>query len=61
MSNYFEYNNNVMFHPGYYISEVVEESGLTQYDFAKRLGVSLEELSRLMKGVFSHKNSEQHE
>ena len=36
MSNYIEYNDRIAFHPGYYIKEIVEESGLTQEDFAKR-------------------------
>ena len=34
MSNYIEYNNKVAFHPGYYLKEIVDESGLTQEDFA---------------------------
>lgn len=29
MSNYIEYNDKIAFHPGYYIKEIVEESGLT--------------------------------
>ena len=37
MSNYVEYNDMIAFHPGYYIKELVDESGLTQEDFAKRL------------------------
>ena len=37
MSNYVEYKNRIAFHPGYYIEEIVEDSGLTQQDFAKRL------------------------
>lgn len=34
MNNYIEYNDRVAFHPGYYIKEIVEQSGLTQKDFA---------------------------
>ena len=30
MSNYIEYGDKVVFHPGYYIKEMVEESGLSQ-------------------------------
>ncbi len=30
MSNYIEYNDTVAFHSGYYIKEIVEESGFTQ-------------------------------
>ena len=36
MSNYIEYNDTIAFHPGYYIKEIVEESGLTQEDFAAK-------------------------
>ena len=48
MSNYIEYNDTVAFHPGYYIKEIVEESGLTQEDFAKRLDTSPKNLSLLI-------------
>ena len=37
MSNYIEYGDRIAFHPGYYIKEIIDESGLTQQDFAKRL------------------------
>ena len=47
MSNYIEYNDTVAFHPGYYIKEIVEESGLTQEDFAKRLDTTPKNLSLL--------------
>lgn len=50
MSNYIEYNNKVAFHPGYYIKEIVEESGLTQEDFARRLGTTPKNLSVLLRG-----------
>lgn len=50
MSNYIEYNDRVAFHPGYYIKEVVEESGLTQEDFAKRLNTTPKNLSILIRG-----------
>lgn len=36
MGNYIEYDDKMAFHPGYYIKEIVEESGLTQEDFAKK-------------------------
>ena len=41
MNNYIEYNDKIAFHPGYYIKEIVDESGLTQEDFAKRLDTTL--------------------
>lgn len=50
MSNYIEYNDTVAFHPGYYIKEIVEESGLTQEDFAKRLDTTPKNLSILIRG-----------
>ena len=50
MSNYLEYNDTVAFHPGYYIKEIVEESGLTQEDFAKRLDTTPKNLSLLIRG-----------
>ena len=50
MSNYIEYNNIMAFHPGYYLKEIVDESGLTQEDFAKRLGTTPKNLSILIRG-----------
>lgn len=50
MSNYIEYNDSIAFHPGYYIKEIVEESGLTQEDFAKRLDTTPKNLSLLIRG-----------
>lgn len=50
MSNYIEYKDKVAFHPGYYLKELVEESGLTQEDFALRLGTTPKNLSILIRG-----------
>lgn len=50
MSNYIECNNKIAFHPGYYLKEIVEESGLTQEDFAKRLGTTPKNFSILIRG-----------
>ena len=50
MSNYTEYKNDIAFHPGYYIKELVDDSGLTQEDFAKRLGTTPKNLSVLISG-----------
>ncbi len=50
MSNYIEYKDTVAFHPGYYIKEIVEESGLTQEDFSKRLDTTPKNLSLLIRG-----------
>ena len=48
MSNYIEHNDKIAFHPGYYIKEIVDESGLTQEDFAKRLDTTPKNLSLLI-------------
>lgn len=50
MSNYIEYNDRIAFHPGYYLKEIVDGSGLTQEDFAKRLGTTPKNLSILIRG-----------
>lgn len=50
MSNYIEHNDRIAFHPGYYIKEIVEESGLTQEDFAKRLNIAPKKLNSLIQG-----------
>lgn len=50
MSNYIEHNDKIAFHPGYYIKEIVDESGLTQEDFAKRLDTTPKNLSLLIRG-----------
>lgn len=43
-------HDRIAFHPGYYIKELVEESGLTQEDFAKRLGTAPKKFSLLVRG-----------
>lgn len=50
MSNYVEYKDEIAFHPGYYIKEIIENSQLTQEDFAKRLGTTPKNLSLLVRG-----------
>lgn len=50
MSNYIESNDKIAFHPGYYIKEIIDESGLTQEDFAKRLDTTPKNLSLLVRG-----------
>ena len=51
-----KYNGKVAFHPGYYIKELVEESGLTQEDYAKRLDTTPKNLSVLLRGEQSLSN-----
>lgn len=50
MGSYIEHKDRIAFHPGYYIKEIVEESGLTQEDFAKRLDITPNSLSKIISG-----------
>lgn len=50
MNNYIEYNDKIAFHPGYYIKEILDDTGLTQEDFAKRLGTTPKNFSLLIRG-----------
>ena len=48
MSNFFEFHDRIAFHPGYYVKEIVDEFGITQEDFAMRLGTTPKNLSKLI-------------
>lgn len=50
MSNYIEYDDKIAFHPGYYIKEIVEESGLAQEEFANQLDIASANLNLLIRG-----------
>ena len=50
MSNYVECGNKIAFHPGYYIKEYIDFVGLTQEDFANRLGTTPKNISILIRG-----------
>lgn len=50
MSNYVEYDDEIAFHPGYYLKEMVMESGLTQEDYAEQCGINLQKLEHLLNG-----------
>lgn len=50
MSNYVQCNDVIAFHPGYYINELIEESGITQEDFSNKLGITPKNLSLLISG-----------
>jgi addiction module HigA family antidote len=50
MSSYIEFDNKVAFHPGYYIKEYIDSVGLTQEDFANRLGTTPKNISILVRG-----------
>lgn len=50
MNNYIEFNNKIAFHPGYYIKEYIDDLGITQEEFAIRLGTTPKNISILLKG-----------
>lgn len=45
-----KYKDKLVFHPGYYIKEIIEENGLTQNAFAKRLDTTPEGFCALVRG-----------
>jgi len=50
MNNYVECGNKIAFHPGYYIKEYIDDLGITQEEFAIRLGTTPKNISILLKG-----------
>lgn len=45
-----KYNNNIAFHPGYYIKEYIDEMGFTKKGFACMLGITPSTLNELVSG-----------
>ena len=50
MNNIREYKDVVAFHPGYYIADIIEDMGISQAEFAARLGTNTKTLSYLLNG-----------
>lgn len=50
MSNVSEYKDIVAFHPGYYIADIIEDMGISQAEFATRMGTTAKTLSQLING-----------
>ena len=50
MNNIISYNEIMAFHPGYYVAEIVEDAGITQAEFATRMGTTAKTLSQLING-----------
>ena len=44
------YKDISAFHPGYYVQEIIEDMGITQSEFAKRLNTTSKTLSKLLNG-----------
>ena len=42
--------NTSVFHPGYYIAEIIEDMGIGQSEFADRVGISFETLNNIVDG-----------
>ena len=50
MSNIVNYRDIMAFHPGYYVAEIIEDMGVTQAEFAVRMGTTSKTLSQLVNG-----------
>lgn len=50
MSNFISYGNITAYHPGYYISDLIDELGITQEELAYRLEITPKNLSELVNG-----------
>ncbi|MBE6015648.1 MAG: addiction module antidote protein, HigA family [Lachnospiraceae bacterium] len=50
MSNIKEYKDIIAVHPGYYIADLIEELGMTQAEFATRVGTNTKTISYLVNG-----------
>ena len=48
--NKIEYEELIAFHPGYYIKDYIEEQGIMQEEFAKRLQTTPKYVSDLVNG-----------
>jgi len=56
MSNLIEYKDLMAFHPGYYVAEVIEDMGISQAEFATRMGTTAKTLSTLINGQINLSN-----
>ncbi len=50
MSNRMEYKELVAFHPGYYIADIIDDMGVSQAEFAERMGTTAKTVSQLING-----------
>lgn len=50
MSNMIEYKEQIAFHPGYYVKELIDDQGITQEELAKRLQTTPKTVSDLVNG-----------
>jgi len=54
--NNIEYKNIIAFHPGYFVSEVIDDMEITQEEFATRLGTTPKTVSKLLSGQINLSN-----
>jgi addiction module HigA family antidote len=50
MDNVIEYKEIVALHPGYYVADIIEDMGISQAEFATRMGTTTKTLSKLVNG-----------
>ena len=50
MSNVNEYKDIVAYHPGYYITDIIEDMEISQAEFATRMETTAKTLSQLING-----------
>lgn len=56
MSNIMNYKDVMAFHPGYYVAEIIEDMGVSQAEFAIRLGTTGKTLSQLVNAQINLSN-----
>lgn len=56
MSNLIEYKDTVVFHPGYYIADIIEDMEISKAEFATRMGITVKTLSKLINGQINISN-----
>lgn len=56
MSNVIEHINITAYHPGYYVADIIEDMGISQAEFAMRLGTTGKTLSNLVNGQINISN-----
>lgn len=52
MSNYIEYNDSIIFHPGYYINEMIEDNVISRGELAEIFDIPMYEVDLLLNGEF---------
>lgn len=56
MSNITEYKDIVAFHPGYYVADIIDDMGISQAEFATRMGTTAKTISTLVNGQINLSN-----